>query len=86
MKKWLDGILLDMTDEEIANLPQGQQYVGLSYEEIVSTLIRERYSIDDELAIQRQRDNKVEEFEQYYAYCEECKAKAKEIVAEEGDI
>ncbi len=61
-------------------------YEGLSYEEIVSMLIREKYSLDEELAIQRQRDNKVEEFEQYYDYCEECKAKAKEIVAEEGDI
>ena len=73
-----------MTEEELANLPEGQQYEGFSYEEIVSTLIREKYSIDDELAIQRQRDNKVEEFEQYYAFCEQCKSKAKEIVAEKG--
>ena len=79
------AIVRKMTEEELANLPEGQQYEGLSYEEIVSMLIREKYSIDDELALNRQRDSKAEEFEQYYAFCEECKAKAREIVAEEGE-
>ena len=75
-----------MTEEELANLPEGQQYEGLSYEEIVSTLIREKYSIDDELALHRQRDVKTDEFEQYYAFCEACKTKAKELLAKEGDV
>jgi hypothetical protein len=44
----------------------------------VEQLIRERYSLNQELAIQRQRDTKVDEFNAYYEYCEECKTKAKE--------
>jgi hypothetical protein len=48
-----------------------------TYEERVVELIRERYSIDDELAILRQRDSKPSEFAEYNTYCEECKLKAK---------
>lgn len=48
-----------------------------TYEERVVELIRERYSIDDELAILRQRDSKPSEFAEYNTYCEECKCKAK---------
>ena len=47
------------------------------YPNLVSRLIRERYSIDDEMAILRQRDTKPNEYEAYNAFCEECKAKAK---------
>lgn len=43
-------------------------------------LIRERYSIDDEIAILRQKDTKADEFDAWYAYCEQCKAQAKENV------
>ena len=39
--------------------------------------IRERYSVDDELAILRQRDTKPDEFAAYYEYAEQCKAQAK---------
>ena len=44
---------------------------------MVARLVRERYSLDDELAIQRQRDEKKEAFRDYYNYCEECKLRAK---------
>lgn len=47
------------------------------YPNLVSKLIRERYSIDDEMAILRQRDTKPEEYEAYNSFCEECKARAK---------
>ena len=43
----------------------------------VSELIRERYSLDAELAILRQRDEKPDEYQAYFAFCEECKEKAK---------
>lgn len=49
-----------------------------TYDERVVALIRERYSLDAELAIQRQRETKPEEFAEYFDYCEECKRKAKE--------
>ena len=51
-----------------------------TYEERVEQLIREKYSLNQELAIQRQRDTKPEEFEVYFAFCEECKTKAKEEI------
>lgn len=43
------------------------------YKQRVIDLIRERYSVDDELAILRQRDNKVEEFNEYNAFVESVK-------------
>ena len=63
-------VTVEMPDEEIKDTR--------SYSEKVVSLIREKYSLDEELAIQRQRDSKPQEFNEYYAYCEECKAKYKE--------
>lgn len=57
--------------------PTPQPYVP-TYEEKVVQLVRERYSIDDELAILRQRDTKPAEFATYYDYVEDCKVRAKE--------
>jgi hypothetical protein len=51
-----------------------------AYEEQVNALIRARYSLPQELAILRQRDEKPEEYAAYNAYAEECKIKAKAIV------
>lgn len=49
------------------------------YGQEVNRLIRERYkTVADELAILRQRDEKPEEYAEYTAFCEECKAKAKQ--------
>ena len=50
------------------------------YPNLVSRLIRERYSMDDEMAILRQRDTKPEEYEAYNAFCEECKARARKEI------
>lgn len=50
--------------------------VEISYEERVVSLIRGKYSVDEELAIQRQRDTKPEEFREYFEYCEACKKQA----------
>ena len=65
----------EYTPEETAS----DEYVP-TYEEKVVELIRERYSIDDEIAILRQKDTKQEEYQAWYDYCEECKAQAKENV------
>lgn len=48
-----------------------------TYEQRVVELIRLHYSVDDELAILRQRDTKTEEFEEYNSYCENCKTIAR---------
>ena len=50
------------------------------YRRRIIELIRERYSIDDEIAIQRQRYVKPEEFEKYNDYVENCKQQVKEEI------
>jgi hypothetical protein len=52
-------------------------YDKLPEDKKIVKLIREKYSQDAEFAILRQRDTKPEEFAEYNAYCEECKAKVK---------
>lgn len=47
------------------------------YSKRVNSLIRERYTISQELAILRQRDAKPEEFALYNEYVEWCKEEAK---------
>lgn len=47
------------------------------YVKEVERLIRMRYSVSAEIAILRQRDTKPDEFEEYNAYVEQCKASAK---------
>jgi hypothetical protein len=47
---------------------------------IISALIRERYTVDDEFAILRQRDTKPDEFAEYNNFAEACKAEANSII------
>lgn len=49
-----------------------------SYEEEVNSLIRQRYSLSEELSILRQRDEKPEEYRAYFDYCEKCKMEVKQ--------
>lgn len=63
--------------EYIEPVVESTPYVP-TYEELVVQKIRVQYSIDDELAILRQRDTKPQEFTEYNIYCEQCKADAKE--------
>lgn len=63
-------VIPEMPEEEIL-IPE------MTYEEQVVAKIRERYSIDDELAILRQRYTKPDEFEAYNEYAEQCKADVK---------
>ena len=56
-----------------------------AYKAAVERLIRERYSVADELGILRQRDTKPQEFAEYNAFAEECKAQARAEIAAEAD-
>lgn len=79
-----DKQIINPTEEQILTdgwevyIPAPVEPYKPTYEERVEQLIRERYSLNQELAIQRQRDTKVEEFNEYYAYCEACKQQTKE--------
>lgn len=52
-------------------------YLEREYANRVEKKIRERYNINQEFAIQRKRDTEPQEFAEYYAYIESCKAEAK---------
>lgn len=71
-----NGIIREMTAEEIAEM-----YVPdpIPYEQRVVNRIREVYSIDDELAILRQRDSKPYEFALYNNFVEEVKAEERAV-------
>lgn len=66
--------------EEVDTQPK---YSRMDYENKVNELIRERYTESQEFSILRQKDTKLDEYNQYYSYCEECKIKAKEILNNE---
>lgn len=57
------------------------------YKCLINQKIRTEYSINDELAILRQRDTKPEEFAEYNVFVETAKAEAKaEIANPKSDI
>ena len=64
----LDAMRVDDATAEV------EYWASLPYDEAVNAKIRERYSESQEFAIHRQKDKKPEEYTEYYAYCEECKA------------
>ena len=60
--------------EEVDAIPEQPSF---DYNEEVNSMIRQRYSLSEELAILRQRDTKPEEFAVYNEYAEQCKAEVK---------
>ena len=61
--------------------PQPEPYVP-TYDELykakIVELVRAKYDADDEFAILRQRESKPEQFAEYNAYVEDCKAQARD--------
>lgn len=66
-----NGVYRDMTAEELAQVEVIPQP---TFRERVIARVREVYSVDDELAILRQRDTKPDEFAAYNAFVEKIKA------------
>ena len=77
MRIYDNGIYRDMTPEEIAEMQK--DILTIPYEQRVVDRIREKYSIDDELALLRQRDTKPEEFAEYNAFVENIKAEERAV-------
>lgn len=71
-----NGKYRDMTEAELLELENTQKP---TYQERVVSRIREKYSVDDELAILRQRDTKPEEFAEYNAFVEQIKAEERAV-------
>ena len=74
MKVAVNGKVVDIAVDDYV------QPISQDYGELVESLIRRKYSLSAELAILRQRDSKPEEFAEYNAYAEQCKAEAKEML------
>lgn len=49
-----------------------------NYQYLVEQYIRERYTLSDEIGLNRQRYTKTQEFNDYFMFCEMCKNKAKQ--------
>ena len=75
MKVLENGKYRDMTAEEKAAL----ENEVLPYEERVVNRIRAVYSVNDELAILRQRDTKPHEFSEYNRIVEAIKAEERRV-------
>lgn len=73
-------VSIEDVDEAKAEAARTEAYAAR-----VEELIRQKYSVGAELAILRQRDTKPDEFAEYDAYAEMCKAQAKaEIFGEKS--
>lgn len=90
MRICVNGIVRDMTPEEITSMQEAEAaaernyWQTVDYAEAVNAKIRERYTDSQEFAILRQRDEKSEEYAEYYSYCESCKAYVKEKMVAAG--
>ena len=67
------GVYIPYTEEELKKNAEAK------YKQTVVMLIREKYSLDDELSTHRKRESEPEEFAEYNAYVEDCKARAKQV-------
>lgn len=65
-------VYIPYTDEELKELKEREYGIA------VERLIRERYSVADEIALIRQQKEKPNEWETYNSFCEECKTKARQ--------
>ncbi len=70
-------IYRDMTPDEIAE--SNKSIPTIRYEQRVVNRIRAVYSVDDEIAILRQRDTKPQEFAEYNALVEKIKAEERSV-------
>ena len=72
-----NGIMRDMTAEEIAEMQKN--CLDTPYEQRVVNRIREVYSVDDELALLRQRVLKADEFQEYFNFVEKIKEEERNV-------
>jgi hypothetical protein len=84
-KKIVNGKIVEFeySPEELAQQQAEQAaaerayWQSVDYDDAVDAEIRKRYSVSQEFAILRQREEKPDEYAVYYAFCEECKAYVK---------
>ena len=77
MKKCIDGVEIELTEREVVQI-QAESLTS-TYAQRVVNRIREKYSVDDELALLRQRVLKSEEFKEYFEYVEKIKEEERDV-------
>lgn len=77
MKKCIDGVEIELTEREVVQIKA--ENLTSTYAQRVVNRIREKYSVDDELALLRQRVLKSEEFKEYFEYVEKIKEEERDV-------
>ena len=83
MREWIDGKYIEIPSEEIDKM-QSEYWQSVDYGDAINEEIRKKYTESEEFAILRQKDEKPQEYAEYFAYCESCKAFVKEQKAKYG--
>ena len=77
------GITLAELESQVDNTEALNAVIPLfvrdNYEDVVVECIRKKYSLNQELAILRQKDEKPEEYKAYYDYAEQVKKEVKDL-------
>ena len=76
-----NGKLYELPDPEPVEIKINEA----EYPSFVAMKIHEKYSVDDELAILRQKDEKPEEYAEYFAFCEKVKSEVRGMIKGEDD-
>jgi hypothetical protein len=81
--KWVSNPTLEMFlqqgwQEYIQPTPPAPQPYVPTYSELVEQKVAERYTIQQEMAILRQRNTKPDEFDKYFRYVDQCKEEARQ--------
>ena len=67
------GIDTNVPEANVDSILGGRDADAVDYGDAVNAKIRERYSESQEFAVLRQKEEKPDEYQEYFAYCEACK-------------
>ena len=92
MKLCENGMYRNMTQNEQQAMEseavraEATYWRDTGYDTAVDAQIRRQYSVSQEFAILRQKDEKPEEYSRYYAYCESCKEYVRSRMAQFKEV
>lgn len=81
----IDGEIVEVPDTEF-EAQRAEYWRNVNYDDAVDFAIRTKYTISQEFAILRQRDEKPKEYEKYFDFCEQCKAQTKEMIQKYTEV
>lgn len=85
ISRFVNGAVIPLSDKQKETIAakkeaERKKYLQDDYENYIVTLLREKYTLNQELAILRQKEEKPEEYQEYFNYAEACKTKAKQDI------